>query len=85
MIHLKKPKDFDTEIFAEKAEQIYNKRYKKEFEKLYKGKIVAIEPESGDYFIGDSKMEVAMKGKVKYPDRFFYFLRIGYKGVYKRR
>jgi hypothetical protein len=73
------------EAFAEKSEQIYNKRYKEEFEKLYKGKIVAIEPESGDCFIGNAEMEAAMQAKIKYPDKFFHFIRVGYKAVYKRR
>ena len=82
---LEKPKDFDTEAFAEKAERIYNKQHKEEFEKLYKGKIAAIEPESGDCFIANTKMEAAMQGKIKYPDKFFHFIRVGYKAVYKRR
>lgn len=85
MKSVKKPKNFDSEIFAEKAEQIYDTRYKEEFEKLYKGKIVAIEPESGDCFVGNTKMETAMQGKIKYPDKFFHFVRVGHKAVYKRR
>ena len=82
---LKKPDDFDEHVFAEKAKAIYNERYKTELEKQYKGKIVAIEPESGDYFIGDTTKEAYYKAIVKHPNKPFHFIRIGFKGVYKRR
>ncbi len=80
-----KPVDFDSEAFANLAEKIYKERYQAEFEKLYKDKIVALEVESGDYFIGDSKMEAALKAKAKYPEKFFHFIRIGHTAMYKRR
>lgn len=85
MIALDKPISFDSEAFANLAESIYKERYQTEFEKLYKDKIVAIEIESGDYFIGDSKMEAALKAKAKYPERFFHFIRIGHIAMYKWR
>ncbi len=85
MIALDKPVGFDSEAFANLAEIIYKERYQTEFEKLYKDKIVAIEVESGDYFMGESKMEAAMKAKAKYPERFFHFIRIGHAAMYKRR
>lgn len=81
---LEKPKDFDDITFSQKAHQIYDK-IKDELILKYKGKILAIEPDSGDYFIGETKMEAGMQAKIKYPDKFFYFFRIGFKGVYKRR
>jgi len=37
----------------------------------YKGKIVAIDQESGEYFIGDTGIEASKKGKEKYPGRIF--------------
>ena len=45
----------------------------------YKGKIIAIEPETGKYFIGDSEIE-AYKNAVKvYPGKMFVFKRVGFK------
>jgi hypothetical protein len=81
---IEKIKDFDDKTFSEKAHQVYDK-IKDELIQEYKGKIVAIEPESGDYFIGDTKMEAGMQAKIKYPDKLFYFFKVGFKGVYKRR
>ena len=65
--------------------KVYAERYQEEFEKLYRDKYVAIEPDSGDYFLGDTKLETAIRAKAKYPERVFHFILIGHKGVYKRR
>ncbi|NUM77525.1 hypothetical protein HUU40_24450 [candidate division KSB1 bacterium] len=79
------PTDFDLAAFAEKAEQLYAERFKEEFEKIYHGKVVAIEPESGECFLGDSKMDAAISAKKRFPDGVFHFIRIGHQAMYKRR
>jgi hypothetical protein len=56
---IEKPIYLDERIFSQRAHQIYN-RIKSDLKQKYKGKILAIEPGSGDYFIGESKMEAAM-------------------------
>lgn len=48
-------------------------------EARHKGKLVVIEPESGEYFIGDTMMEAFRKARRRYPDRTFVFKRIGYR------
>lgn len=73
--------DVDTRELSEKGEEIY-KRLKDQLEPLYKGKIMAIEINSGDYFIGDTLSEACTKAKQKYPDKIFHFIRIGYPVVY---
>ena len=47
-----------------------------------KGKIVAIESESGDFFIGTSGMNAYQKAKQKYPHQQFVFKRIGFKSAF---
>ncbi len=79
------PPDFDIKAFVNLAESIYRERYQTEYEKLYKNKIAAIEVESRDCFIGDTKMEAALQAKAKYPEKFFHFIRIGHSAMYKRR
>ena len=44
----------------------------------HKGKIAAIEPESGDFFLGGSLLEAFDCGRERYPGGVFYFVRIGY-------
>jgi hypothetical protein len=65
---------------TKRAEQIYNKI--KEDLKGKEGKIVAIDPESGDYFIGNDVLDACDKGREKHPNREFLFKRVGAKAVY---
>jgi clan AA aspartic protease len=48
----------------------------------FKGKILAIEVESGEHFIGDTVLEAARKARAKHPDKVFHFFRIGFPTVY---
>jgi hypothetical protein len=50
-----------------------------------KGVIAAIEPKSGDYFLGKSTLEAVRKGRAKYPGTVFYCIRIGHRAVYEHR
>jgi len=43
--------------FDRKAEAIYRKKLKTKLERKYKGRIVAIDVESGDYFLGKTVLE----------------------------
>ena len=65
-----------------KAKALYGRLYRKRLEKNEKGKIVAIEVESGDIFLGQTVMDAALKAKAKYPDKVFYFERVGYPAVH---
>lgn len=71
----------DPEAFARKAEAIYDRRYRADFEPKYHGLIVAIEVKSGDAFIGKTEMDAIGKARKKHPDRLFFFLRVGYKAA----
>lgn len=50
-----------------------------------KGTIAVIEPETGDYFLGDSLTEALKKAKTKYPGKVFYSVRIGYTFVHEHK
>ena len=71
------------EEFTEKGRAIYKKLRPKFREN--KGKIVAIETESGNYFIGEYELEAAQKARNKFPDKIFVFFRIGYPAIHKIR
>lgn len=47
------------------------------------GKIVAIDTDTGDYFVGDTVIDAYNKGHTKYPAKEFFFQRIGHKAVYR--
>lgn len=46
------------------------------------GKYLAIEVESGKYFLGETMIEAMDKAKERFPDKLFYFVRIGSPGVF---
>jgi hypothetical protein len=52
----------DTQM-VKKGKEIYQQKLKTMLEKDHKGEIVAIEVESGDYFLGRTVIEAADKGK----------------------
>jgi len=68
----------------EKGKRIY-KRLKAKLENKYKGKILAIEPDSGSYVIGKDELDAALKAQHKFPGKIFDFFRIGYAAVHKFR
>ncbi len=48
----------------------------------HRGEIVAIEPESGEYFIGVDINEACDKALLKHPTKQFFFKRIGAKAAF---
>ena len=61
------------EAFIAKAKEVYEK-IKGELER--QEGLVAIEPESGDYFVGKTLGEANDATFAKYPDYWVYFMRI---------
>lgn len=57
------------------------KKIPEELEGDYRGKFVAIEVDSGDYFVGDTIIEADEKAKEKYPDKIFYLGGIGFRAA----
>ncbi len=71
----------DKDEIVEKGQRIYEK-IKDKLEPEHKGEIVAIEVETGDYFLGKSVIEATDKAREKYPDKVFYTARVGFPVVY---
>lgn len=66
---------------ASQGEKIYRLHFKR-LEKSSRGKIIAIDVESGEGFIGSSTIEAGLRAKKKFPKRLFFFKRIGYPSVH---
>jgi len=49
-----------------------------------KGKIVAIEPDTGEWFLGKDIIEAFKNARLKYPEGVFYFTRVGYPSAHSR-
>ena len=54
----------------------------KELMPKFKGKIIAIDANSGSYFIGNSELEAYKNAIKKYPNKKFVFKRIGFQSTH---
>src|SRR5262249_22095246 len=68
-----------TPDLVQRAEQIYEDRLKPELERSHPDSFVAIEPDSGEYFLGRTLSEASAAAFAVYPDRRTVVLRIGHR------
>lgn len=69
---------------AETGKAIYD-QLRPELEEEHLGEFVAIDIETGDYFVGETLTEADAKARQEYPDRVFYVVRIGRPYAYAFR
>jgi len=71
----------ETHELIERARRIYEERYKAKLEATHLHAFVAIEPESGDYFLGPTLSEAAEACYAVHPDRRACILRVGHRAA----
>ncbi|MBU1152947.1 hypothetical protein KKB84_03135 [bacterium] len=64
------------------ADLLYESQIREKLEREHKGEIVAIEINSGDFFLGKNEIEAYEKGIEKYPAKTFVYKRVGYKATH---
>ncbi len=62
--------------FAKRGYSIY-KKLKRVLEAEHLGEYVAIEPKSGEYFLGKTMGEALDKAEQKYPEAKFFVVKVG--------
>jgi hypothetical protein len=72
----------ETKWVIERAKQIYAQQLQADLESQHKDRFVAIEPESGEYFLADNFDEAVESARTKYPKRLSYTIRIGHPAVF---
>lgn len=50
-----------------------------------RGKIAAVEPESGQFYLGDTFPEATVKALKKHPGKAFYIVRVGFPTAHWHR
>lgn len=65
-----------------KGQQVYDQRLKATLEPHYAGSFVAIEPDSGRYFLGDTGIAALRSARSEIPGKLFYLVRIGHRAAY---
>ncbi len=67
-----------SKAVAEKAKNIYEERLRAKLESTCRDKFVAIEPDSGDFFVGSTYGESVMAAREAHPGRISFIMRIGH-------
>ena len=70
--------DAVSEIVTQQGRRLYDEKLKAMLEPEHTGRFVAIEPTSGDYFLGDTDAEALLAAHAALPESRFYLKRIGY-------
>jgi hypothetical protein len=72
----------DTHERAERAEQYYKKQLKEALEAMHREKFVAIEVDSGDYFIAETSLEAVEAARLAHADKYPHLIRIGHAAAF---
>ncbi len=71
----------DVDDFVRRAEDVYATRLRCVLEPEHVDEFVAIEPVSGDYFLGRTLSEAMSAARQSHPDRLAHAMRIGHKAA----
>jgi hypothetical protein len=66
---------------ASAARCIYEDQLRERLEKSHLDEFVAIEPVSGEYFLGQTLSDAIGAARTKYPDRLAHALRVGHRAA----
>ena len=72
----------DTKSVIERAKRIYAEQLRAVLEPRHLDRFVAIEPESGEYFLGDTLDEAVKLARAKHPTRLSHTIRIGHRAAF---
>jgi hypothetical protein len=67
---------------AEKAKKLYEESLRSELELKHRDRFVAIEPHSGDYYLGNTFVEAALAAKEAHPEGQSFVIRIGHEAAF---
>jgi hypothetical protein len=68
-----------SEEIAQKGEDIYNRLLRTRLEAECRGKIVAIDVDSGDHAVAESVLDASRQISAKHPQAQIFLLRVGEK------
>jgi hypothetical protein len=72
----------DTKSVLHNAKLIYAEQLQAVLEPEHLNRFVAIEPESGEYFLGDTFDDAVKAARTKHPNRLSHTIRIGHRTAF---
>ena len=74
---------YSREEVARLGEAIYEQSIRREVESQYKGQLLVLDIETGEYEINPDDVVATKRAMAKRPDAVLYGLRIGYPAAYR--
>jgi hypothetical protein len=71
----------DLDDLVRSAEQLYEQKLRAELEQTHPDEFVAVEPVSGDFFLGKTLSEAQGAARDAHPDRLSHAMRVGHKAA----
>ena len=71
----------ESKQIAIKSKKLYAEQLREKLEGSDHGRFVCIEPQSGEYFVGDTFDDAVNKAIDVYPDRLTHTLRVGHSAA----
>lgn len=71
----------DVDAFVRRAEEVYATRLRAVLERDHMDEFVAIEPESGAYFLGKTLSDAMGAARRSHPDRLVHAMRVGHRAA----
>jgi hypothetical protein len=72
------PTASESEVVVERARLMYDRLLRAKLEAEHPDEFVAIEPESGNYFLGGTLSEAIQAARRAYPERLPFAMRVGH-------
>jgi len=72
-----------NEEFARRGDEIYERQIRDKIEQGNRGKIVAIDLETGAYEMGEDELVASDRLLARHPDAQIWFVRVGYPAVHR--
>ena len=72
----------ETKSVISRAKEIYERRLRSSLEANHRDQFVAIEPDSGEFFIGETFDEAVKLARSKYPSKLSHTIRVGHAAAF---
>src|ERR1039457_1970306 len=73
----------DPKAVSDAGERIYDERYRQDYERDYRGQVVAVDVLSGNATLGGTSSAALLKARHKYPKAVFHLIRVGHAGSFE--
>jgi hypothetical protein len=72
----------ETKSVIARAKEIYRQQLQEPLEAHHKDRFVAIEPDSGDYFLADTFDEAVKQARSRHPAKLSHTIRVGHPAAF---